>query len=221
MSPLALFLGIALGIVVWALLRRQLTARPWLQSGAPPIGERGARAFPPPAVGLGVFLAVVASLFGLLASAYAMRMMLTDWSHLPLPPTLWLNTALLLLVSAVWQGAWFAADRRALLSLCRRVMSGCVLTALFLCGQWLVWRRLYATGLFLACSPAAAFFYLFTALHGAHVLGGMFVAARLALRTEIAVRVTPDLLLSVRLCTVYWHFLLLLWLAIFTLLLAT
>src|SRR2546422_5537885 len=44
---------------------------------------------------------------------------------------------------------------------------------LFVTGQVLAWRQLATQGLFLATSPSSAFFYVFTALHGLHVLGGL------------------------------------------------
>ena len=56
-------------------------------------------------LGLGVFLAVVGSLFALSLSAYVMRMEMADWRPLPAPSILWFNTGLLILSSIALQWA--------------------------------------------------------------------------------------------------------------------
>ena len=48
----------------------------------------------------------------------------------------------------------------------------------FLAGQLMVWRQLAAAGYFLTANPANAFFYLITALHGLHLLGGLVAWGR-------------------------------------------
>ena len=73
---------------------------------------------------------------------------------------------------------------------------------------------------FMASNPANAFFYLLTALHGLHLLGGLWVWGRTTTRVWEGTKVS-EVRLSVELCTVYWHFLLLVWLALFGLLLST
>ena len=53
-----------------------------------------------------------------------------------------------------------------------------LLTFGFLAGQLVVWKQLNDAGYFVSTSAAAAFFYLFTAVHGLHVLGGLVAWAR-------------------------------------------
>ena len=87
----------------------------------------------------------------------------------------------------------------------------------FLVGQLLAWQQLNAEGYFLANNPANAFFYLLTGLHGLHLLGGLVALALTA--DKVWRGVDPgQVRLSVRLCAIYWHFLLALWLVLFTLL---
>ena len=62
-------------------------------------------------IGLGVFLAVVGCLFALFASAYFMRMELSDWRALPVPRILWLNTGILVLSSVALHMAVAARAR--------------------------------------------------------------------------------------------------------------
>ena len=58
------------------------------------------------------------------------------------------------------------------------LLAGGVLALAFLAGQLLAWRQLDAAGYFLASNPANSFFYLLTAVHGLHVLGGLVALAR-------------------------------------------
>jgi cytochrome c oxidase subunit 3 len=93
-------------------------------------------------------------------------------------------------------------------------------TFCFLAGQLWAWQKLNASGYFVAANPANAFFYLFTALHGVHLLGGLWVWGRTTVRLSRGVKVGA-IRLSVELCTVYWHYLFLVWLVLFALLLST
>jgi cytochrome c oxidase subunit 3 len=83
--------------------------------------------------------------------------------------------------------------------------------------QLLVWRQLVEAGYFAASNPANAFFYLLTGIHGLHVAGGFVALGRTFTKLWHGVGI-ERLRLSVWLCTVYWHFLLVVWLAIFALL---
>ena len=62
-----------------------------------------------------------------------------------------------------------------------------------------------AAGHGLRGDPAAAFFYLITALHGLHVIGGLWFWAR----AMLDLRAGRDAVLPVQLTAAYWHFLLL------------
>jgi len=61
---------------------------------------------------------------------------------------------------------------------------------------------------------------LLTALHGLHLLGGLLVWGRATLKSWRHIEVAK-IKLSVELCTMYWHYLLLVWFVFFTLLLST
>jgi cytochrome c oxidase subunit 3 len=212
------------GVVVWGLLARKLTAKPWERSAAPEEIEAGSTAGLPPAkIGLWVLLAVVTSLFGLFISAYYMRMEHAhgDWTPLAVPRQLWVNTALLVLSSAAMEWARGGARRAQMDRLRTGLTAGGVLAWAFLAGQLLAWRQLSASGYFVASNPAVAFFYLLTAVHGLHLLGGLFVWGKTVFRMARPGVELVDLRLSVELCTVYWHYLLLVWLVLFAVLLST
>ena len=224
MSLSVAFVALLAGVVVWGLLARRLTAKPWETPGSPEDLEAGsAVGLPPAKIGLWILLAVITSLFGLFISAYWMRMEHAhgDWSPLAVPRLLWLNTALLILSSAGMQGARGAARRAQAERVRVALIAAGVLALAFLAGQLVAWRQLSASGHFMANSPAIAFFYLLTGVHGLHLLGGLFVWGKTVVRMAHAGVELLDVALSVELCTVYWHYLLLVWLVLFALLLST
>jgi cytochrome c oxidase subunit 3 len=196
-------------------------AKPWLEEGA--IGEvpgTGASSLPAATIGLGVFLAVVGSLFALFMSAYSMRMHMGDWKALPIPKLLWVNTGVLCLSSVTLQWAQVAARRRQIDGVQRGLLAAGIAALAFLAGQLVAWQQLAAAGHFMATSPAVAFFYMITAVHGLHLMGGLVALGRAI--TKVWSGFTVDKVrLSVMLCATYWHFLLLVWLIIFGVLLLT
>jgi cytochrome c oxidase subunit 3 len=86
--------------------------------------------------------------------------------------------------------------------------------------QLLVWDQLAAEGHFVSSNPASSFFYLITAAHGLHMLGGIFAWGRTLLLAGSADE-QDRYRMDVDLCAVYWHYLLLVWAVLFYLLLTT
>ncbi len=209
-----LLLLAALATVAGAwLLRQGIATRPWLETGVP---EEASGAAPVPAakVGLGVFIAVASMLMVLQLSAYSMRMEMAGWSPPPRPWLLWVNTALLVVASVALHRAVLAARRGDRAGAGNGVLAGATAGLAFVAGQLLAWRQLAQAGYLPAGNPADAFFYLITAAHGLHVLGGLVALGRTGLKLPRGVR--PERLrLSVELCAAYWHFLLVAWLVLF------
>jgi cytochrome c oxidase subunit 3 len=100
------------------------------------------------------------------------------------------------------------------------LLTGGVAAIAFIVGQILAWRQLVSAGYFVATSPASSFFYLITATHGLHLLGGLAALGR-TVGMVIRHAAASEVRLSVELCTIYWHLLLLIWLLCFSLLLLT
>jgi len=217
-SVIILFMAGITAIVGWWLAQQGLTAKPWLEEGlAADFRERSTSSLPPAKVGLGVFLAVAGSLFALFISAYSMRMSMVDWRALPVPRLLWFNTAVLMLSSVVLQGTYIAARRNNIDGVVFGLCAGGASAVTFLIGQLLVWRELSTAGYFLASNPANSFFYLITALHGLHLMGGLVALGRTTAKVWRRVAMT-EVRLSVELCAIYWHFLVLVWLILLGLL---
>lgn len=175
-------------------------------------------------VGVIVYFGIATILFGLVTSAYVMRMgfagdhgAVSDWRPMPEPPLLWINTAVLMLASLAWEVARMGVRRGEALLLRTGLLAAGSLGLLFLGGQLLLWQQFASAGYFLQANPANAFFYLITALHGLHLIGGLFFWARAALKLGAG----GDVRLPVELSAGYWHFLLLIWLLMLGLLIAT
>ncbi len=215
------FLAIIMATVIGWLLRQTLNTQPW-DANDPLENQpgRGVLNVDPAKIGLLSFIAVATSLFALFLSAYLMRMRLGDWRPVDEPNLLWLNTAVLVLASAAFQLTRGATKRGQPLTVKVGLLVGGACTILFLFGQLMAWQQLNASGFFMTGNPANSFFYLLTALHGLHLLGGMWVWGRTTLRMLTGAD-AESVRLSVELCTVYWHYLLLVWIGLFALLLST
>ncbi|MDY7547840.1 bb3-type cytochrome oxidase subunit III [Glaciimonas sp. CA11.2] len=166
-------------------------------------------------VALWVFIGVATALFTLFMAAYVMRMDGSDWSPIVMPWQCWLSTILLLATSLMLHGANKAG--RPLTTRKFLVMGGFFGFAFIGCQFW-SWHALQANHITPMGNPAGSFFFLLTAMHGAHVLGGLVGW----LRTVRFVRFGPvldsamfELRWRARLCTRYWDFLLAVWVVLF------
>ena len=200
----------------------RLSEKSWETPGASP-AVGGADRPPAAKVVLVLYFGVAAVLFGLVTSAYLMRMgmpgmghgAMGGWHPLAEPPLLWGNTATLFLASLAWEAARISARRDRPSGLW--AFAAGLLGIIFLIGQLMLWRELVAAGHGLRGDPAAAFFYLITALHGVHVLGGLYFWAR----ALFALGGEANAALRVQLTATYWHFLLFVWLLMLGLFVAT
>ncbi len=179
--------------------------------------EEGTSSLPSAKIGLGVFLAVVGSLFALFISAYSMRMTMVDWRALPVPKLLWFNTGVLVTSSIALQWAHMAARRNDTDGVIIGLLAAGASAVIFLVGQLLAWQQLKVAGYFVASNPANSFFYLITAMHGLHLMGGLVALGRTTAKVWRGAT-TTQVRLSVELCAIYWHFLLLVWLVLLGLL---
>ena len=163
-------------------------------------------------------LAAIVMLFAAFTSAMVVRRgVSSDWVSTPLPRILYLNTLILLASSLTLE-----LSRRSLRAGRGDRFSGGLYATLglglaFVAGQLTAWRELATRGVYLASNPSSSFFYLLTATHGVHLLGGMaalfylvFSAGRIALK--------PKTLAVVEVTAIYWHFMDGLWIYLLLLL---
>ena len=200
---------------------QRLLAKPWEHAGEME-GIHGGNVAgrPPGRTGLYVFLGVVTSLFLLFSISHHMRSSYPDWTSIAEPGILWFNTGILLLASISLQLASNAAAAGSPRPARNELLAASVFSLLFLGGQVYAWKLMLDAGLYAAGNPANAFFYMFTAIHAAHLLGGMWFLLK-ALQTAFTEPDDTALPNRIGLCATYWHFLLLVWALLFYLLLSS
>ena len=217
MSNTAIVVALLVGVAAWFAVASRLTAKPWENREQP--GDFGAIRISPKRIGLFVFMAVATSLFTLFLSAYSMRMHHgVGWCHLTMPKIVWLNSLVLVAASVAMQLASTAVTAGRRQSAQVALAAAGALSIGFLAGQVAAWRAIGPSLYYVQGSPAIAFFYVLTILHGLHLLGGLYVLGRASVRFAGGAELI-DLRQSFSLCATYWHFLLLVWLAVFGVLL--
>jgi cytochrome c oxidase subunit 3 len=161
-------------------------------------------------------MGVATSLVSLFAWAYVMRMSGPDAVTLALPRQLWLSTALLVAGSVALQLAVGAARDSAAAPRARQLLLAGGLCALaFLAVQLWAWGAMQAAQVLPTTHPAGSFFYLLTAMHGLHLIGGL-VGWAWAARSAWPLPMTGAW--RIALCARYWHFMLAVWLALYAML---
>lgn len=163
-------------------------------------------------------LATASMLFAGFASAYLVRREGADWQPVTLPRILWFNSAVLLLSSVTVELARSAWHKGRFAVSTQWVRSSSALGVVFLAGQLVAWKQLVAQGVYLPTNPYSSFFYVLTALHGLHLLGGIAGLGYLLWRVSNASRrpVDSSVLDS---CATYWHFVDGVWVLLYLLLL--
>lgn len=192
----------------------------------PGLSEISGPAPPPPAsahasrrdasrsgIWVGIF-AITMSFAAFTSTLFVREGSANDWTHVTLPPILYVNTLVLLISSFTLEFSRRSLfpSRTGVAALARGVSWLAITFALglaFVVGQYEAWRQLAARGLYLATNPNSSFFYVFTGLHAIHLLFGIaivaFLLGRLAASASVRRRVFAN-------TAIYWHFMSVLWL---------
>jgi len=171
-------------------------------------------------LGLRYIMIVSSIFFSLFIVTYADRLVYADWQQMPEPLLLWFNTLILFISSAVFISTQFAAKNNQFEKVKQKLLIIGYLALAFLIGQFLVWLQLINLGYYVSTNPANAYFYVFTALHGLHLIGGLIywvmTIRKVWIPSDIVVANAKH---TVDLCAIYWHFLLAVWVVLFGLML--
>ncbi len=168
----------------------------------------------------GIALGIVSILmfFMALASAFLVRRGTSgDWIPVHLPAVLWLNTLALIASSVTLERARRSLSRLDVSGFRKLWALTTGLGALFLIGQLVAWRQLVTQGVFMASNPASSFFYIFTAAHGVHLLGGVGALVYVLVRKFDNNR-SIALPTAAEVASYYWHFMDGLWVFLLALL---
>jgi cytochrome c oxidase subunit 3 len=161
-------------------------------------------------------ISILVFFLGLCIAFVVLKHVSVAWVPLRIPKILLLNTAILLSSSYVLERA-----RRQLLrsdpsrfQKLWRIATG--LGVLFLLGQMIAWLQLFASGIYIANDQATSFFYIFTAAHAAHLLGGVAALSYVAFRNFEKAKISRQT--AVQISSMYWHFMDGLWIFLLALL---
>ncbi len=200
-----------------------LSQKPWESSQAVIDNEHDGKTFGISKAKLGVrtIMTVSTVIFSLFIVAYADRMLIHDWRSMPEPWLLWVNTTVLIINSYFFHKVKVSSDKNNKKEIKRGLYTVGFLAYSFLIGQLIVWYQLMSLGYFATSNIANAFFYLFTALHGLHLLGGLYFWGRVTSKFLKGNYKLSNIQHNIELCAIYWHFLLFVWLVLFGLMLFT
>src|SRR5579863_315135 len=166
--------------------------------------------------GITIAMGGILMFFMALVSAFIVRKGLgSDWHSFPIPRVLWLNTAIPLASSATLIRARQLFKRGDHAGFRHWWAVTTILGLFFVVGQLIAWRQMVAAGFYLAANASNSFFYVLTAAHGVHLLGG--ITALLFVGWGRLRRVT--LATGTEIVGYYWHFMDGLWIFLFLLLL--
>lgn len=180
--------------------------------------------FSPARYRIGVWLAIgsILMLFVALTSAYIVRSASSnDWKPIAMPKVLWLSTALIIISSITMEVSRRSLKRDNDRAYARWLTNTVVLGVGFVVSQLVAWRQLVTQGVYMASNPYSSFFYLFTGAHALHLLGGILALTYLLLRTTKRRATIEGELRRVgaaEAATTYWHFMDVLWVGLFALL---
>jgi cytochrome c oxidase subunit 3 len=161
-------------------------------------------------------------MFTALTSAYIVRSASSnDWQPLTMPRVLLVSTALILVSS----GTLEAARRKLRSGAYGGYKTWLAVTAIlglgFLASQLFAWRQLAAQGIYISNNPHSSFFYVLSATHGVHLIGGLLALIYLTLRSRAPVDSEVAVVkqqAGADTVTLYWHFMDVLWVYLFVLL---
>ncbi len=170
-----------------------------------------------------VVLATVTMTFGAMITVFIVRSQgRFFWGHIRIPPLLWLTTALLLASSVTLHLGRLRLARNEQRACFRLFAWTTGLGLLFLVGQIAAWFLILGSGVILARNPHSWFIFLFTGLHGLHIIVGLAGLGYLLWRTREPAT-GPKYQMTTRVVvagvSVFWHYLDFLWIVLFVLLL--
>jgi len=139
-----------------------------------------------------------------------------DTRYLLKPNLLWINTIVLFLVTYFFSKITKDIEKKETSMIKKNLIIVGGLSYLFLFGQVFFWFQLMKSGNYVSTNSYFSSFYFFTALHGAHLLGGLFFWGKVSSRV---MKLNKDKILNeeknISALSLYWTFLLIVWIAFF------
>jgi cytochrome c oxidase subunit 3 len=165
-----------------------------------------------------LFIISIVMLFASQTSAYLVKRAEGDWTEFQVPTIFWYSTAILLMSSFTMHFSVISARKNNQNKLKLLVGITFLLGIMFLVMQYLGWQDLQQQGVYMKGNPSGSFFYVFTGLHGLHILLGLGILIG-TLIMAFKNKITPQNTLLAEVCATSWHFLDILWIYLFVFLL--
>ncbi|MCW5911878.1 MAG: cytochrome c oxidase subunit 3 [Cyclobacteriaceae bacterium] len=165
-----------------------------------------------------LFIGSVFMLFAALTSAYIVREAEGNWVYFEMPGVFTISTVIILVSSITMQWAYWSAKKDNLENIKILVAVTAVLGFAFLILQWQGWVELVASKIYFVGNPSGSFLYVLTGVHAIHIISAI-VFLLIVLVAAYRYKVHSKNMVSMEMCTTYWHFLGGLWLYLFVFLL--
>jgi cytochrome c oxidase subunit 3 len=139
-----------------------------------------------------------------------------DTRFLLRPNLLWFNTLVLFFVTYYFSKITNDLKKNNPTRIKKNLILVGALSYLFLFGQTFFWFQLMKSGKFVSTNSYFSSFYFFTALHGLHLLGGLFFWGKVCSKTlKLKQEEIINQKKSIDALSLYWTFLLIVWLLFF------
>ncbi len=174
----------------------------------------------PQLFGLWTAMASITMMFGALTSAYIVRQAAGNWLEFRLPDLFIVSTVVILSSSVTLQVAYNGYKRQKEVLYKGGLAISFILGLAFVVLQYKAWMALFNMGVDLKINPSGSFLYVITAVHAAHIIGGI-AALIVALLHAFTLKFefTNQRKRRFQLVLHYWHFVDLLWVYLFVFLL--
>ena len=163
---------------------------------------------------LWLFIVSIIMIFASLTSAYIVKKSEAEWLIIEIPFLFFYSTLIAIMSSFSMQMAYFYLTKKKKSNTLVFLSTTILLGIFFLCMQWFGWVQLVAQNIYFVGNPAGSFIYVFSGLHGSHLIGGiifLLLVFFLILRKESYFQNT----LWIQLCVTFWHFLTFLWIYLY------
>ena len=164
-----------------------------------------------------IIFGIATVLFSLVFTSYLYTLPTgQDTKYLLRPNLLWINTLILFFVTYFFNKVTNDLKKKDTSKVKRNLLIIGGLTYLFLFGQIIFWVQLLKSGNYVSTNSYFANFYVFTALHGLHLLGGLLFWGKVSSRV---LKLEQNKILeeekNISALSLYWTFLLIVWLMFF------
>ena len=164
-----------------------------------------------------IIFGIATVLFSLIFTAYIYSIPPgQDTMYLLKPNLLWANTIILFFVAYFFSRITKDLEKKETSKVKKNLIIVGGLSYLFLFGQLIFWTQLMKSGNYVTTNTYFSSFYIFTAIHGLHLLGGLFFWGKVSSRVlKLEQNKILDEEKNISALSWYWTFLLIVWLGFF------